>query len=335
MARRSGIDHLEFRSPAVTYQRRDGSKVDLYFSDVWQRRLKTMWDFLTQLQGMDIGPSQENPPLTEPDGGGSILRLLDQAPALPGHFVDDLRLALEAPPPQRPNFTIIIRDTAANLGNYPAAGFPDGYYLETDTFVTRYSDGTNWVEILAPALLKFLGSTSSFPALKRATSILQVRLADDSAYSDLEVLDEAYDVSAWNGSVEVPTKNAIRDKINALFPLDPPGGTYTPALTNVANAPTLTAYECQYLRVGNMVTVSGKLDVDPTLAISTQIGIALPIASNLGATEDCSGVAFCPAVAGQGAAILADVANDRAQMEWVAIDLSARSMHFIFFYQVI
>jgi hypothetical protein len=33
---------------------------------------------------------------------------------------------------------------------------------------------------------------------------------------DISVPDEAYDATAWNGSLEVPTKNAIRDKIETL-----------------------------------------------------------------------------------------------------------------------
>lgn len=33
---------------------------------------------------------------------------------------------------------------------------------------------------------------------------------------DLVVPDEAYDATAWNGSLEVPTKNAVRDKIESL-----------------------------------------------------------------------------------------------------------------------
>jgi len=33
---------------------------------------------------------------------------------------------------------------------------------------------------------------------------------------DVSVPDEAYDATAWNGSLEVPTKNAIRDKIESL-----------------------------------------------------------------------------------------------------------------------
>lgn len=34
--------------------------------------------------------------------------------------------------------------------------------------------------------------------------------------ADIVVPDEAYDATAWNGSLEAPTKNAIRDKIEAL-----------------------------------------------------------------------------------------------------------------------
>ena len=113
-------------------------------------------------------------------------------------------------------------------------------------------------------------------------------------------------------------------------------GTYSPALTNVANLDASTAYECQYLRVGNTVTVSGKVDVDPTLtATSTQLGIALPIASNLGAAEDCAGTAFASGIAGQGAAILGDATNNRAQMQWISTDVTNQPMYFTFTYQVI
>jgi hypothetical protein len=36
---------------------------------------------------------------------------------------------------------------------------------------------------------------------------------------DITVPDEAYDATAWNGSLEVPTKNAVRDKFESLTPL--------------------------------------------------------------------------------------------------------------------
>lgn len=112
-------------------------------------------------------------------------------------------------------------------------------------------------------------------------------------------------------------------------------GTYTPTLTNVANLDASTAYQCQYIRVGATVTVSGQVDVDPTASVVTQLGISLPIASAIGAPEDVGGVAFASGIAGQGAAIRGDAANDRAEMVWIAADVTNQPMSFTFSYQVI
>jgi hypothetical protein len=112
-------------------------------------------------------------------------------------------------------------------------------------------------------------------------------------------------------------------------------GVYTPTLTNSVNVAASTAYECQYMRVGSTVTVSGKADVDPTAAADTQLGISLPIASNFGAIEDCSGVTAAFAVAGQSGVIQADTANDRAIMRWLAVNLANQNMFFTFTYQII
>jgi hypothetical protein len=85
-----------------------------------------------------------------------------------------------------------------------------------------------------------------------------------------------------------------------------------------------------------VVTVTGKANVDPTVTVTlTQLGISLPVTSNLGATEDCAGTAFCDAIAGQGAAIKGDATNNRAQMEWLAGDVTAQDMYFTFSYEVI
>lgn len=124
--------------------------------------------------------------------------------------------------------------------------------------------------------------------------------------------------------------------IRGWYPQATSSGTFTPTLTNVANLGASTAYQCQYLKAGSTVTVSGKVDVDPAVAAtSTSLGISLPIASSLGAAEDLAGCAFCPSVAGQGAALLADTTNDRAQMTWVATDITNQPMYFTFTYQVI
>ena len=43
-----------------------------------------------------------------------------------------------------------------------------------------------------------------------------VNVTGDTMTGDLVVPEEAYDATAWNGSLEVPTKNAIRDKIESI-----------------------------------------------------------------------------------------------------------------------
>lgn len=115
-------------------------------------------------------------------------------------------------------------------------------------------------------------------------------------------------------------------------------GTYTPTLTNVTNITSSTAYQCQYLRVGNTVTVSGKVDIEITAAGIYELGMSLPIASNFGADEDCAGTAIgethTPAAA-DACWIKADATNDRASINGDDNDTSPHAHYFTFTYQVI
>jgi len=67
-------------------------------------------------------------------------------------------------------------------------------------------------------------------------------------------------------------------------------GTYTPTLNNLLNVTASTAYQCQWIRVGNVVTVSGRVDIQTTTAnTSTSLGISLPIASTFTALTNAGG----------------------------------------------
>lgn len=113
-------------------------------------------------------------------------------------------------------------------------------------------------------------------------------------------------------------------------------GTYTPTLTNNTNVAASTAYVTGYYRLGNSVTVYGKIDIDATLAASTatEMGISLPIASDLAAEEDLGGSAVSDAVASLTARIKADAANNRASVVFKALSLTNDSYGFEFSYQV-
>lgn len=114
-------------------------------------------------------------------------------------------------------------------------------------------------------------------------------------------------------------------------------GTYSPTRSAEANMDAnVTMAQAQYLRVGATVTVSGRFTADPTLtATATSFEIDLPVASNIGAIEDLAGVAFCGAIAGQGAEIIGSVANNTAVIQWISGDITSQTWSFTFTYQVI
>lgn len=114
-------------------------------------------------------------------------------------------------------------------------------------------------------------------------------------------------------------------------------GTYTPTLTNVTNVAASTAYQCQYMQVGNTVTVSGKIDIDKTANGAAEVGVSLPVASNFGAEEDCAGLAADTINGGgPGLYIKADAANNRASFNSTGGSDGGNTSHFFTFtYQVI
>lgn len=105
-------------------------------------------------------------------------------------------------------------------------------------------------------------------------------------------------------------------------------GTWTPTLTGVTNIAASTARLSSWTRVGNVVTMGGQLDADPTAAGATELGISLPIASALSTAFQCGGSGAASGVAGLSVAIDADATNDRARMRWVAVDITNQPIMF-------
>ena len=110
-------------------------------------------------------------------------------------------------------------------------------------------------------------------------------------------------------------------------------GTYTPTLTNTTNITSSSAFTFSYMRVGNVVTVQGRVTIVPASAAACELNIALPIASNL-ALESLSGcvgptsvytVGFC-----DGNATL-----DTARITFLAPATTSRQWPVSFTYRII
>lgn len=113
-------------------------------------------------------------------------------------------------------------------------------------------------------------------------------------------------------------------------------GTYTPSLTNVTNVAASTATICQYMRVGNVITVSGQVSVDPTATGNTEFRMSLPVASNFASTRQVGGTFFGQDTGStQTGVILASSTNDQFIFRYVANDTANRILQFHVTYLVI
>jgi hypothetical protein len=93
------------------------------------------------------------------------------------------------------------------------------------------------------------------------------------------------------------------------------------------------------MRVGDVVTVSGKVDIAVTATGLTQLNMTLPVASNFSASENCGGVAqvsYSGISTNLAAGIQADATNDRAQLYYFGnVTGAAQSFFFTFTYRII
>lgn len=115
-------------------------------------------------------------------------------------------------------------------------------------------------------------------------------------------------------------------------------GTYTPTLTNVANVSGTTSAVAQWMRVGNVVTVSGRIAIATTAAAATltQLRISLPIASATTTTTQIAGTASRRnAAAVDSGQIESDTVNDAALLSFFSSATASAGTSFQFTYLVV
>jgi hypothetical protein len=68
-------------------------------------------------------------------------------------------------------------------------------------------------------------------------------------------------------------------------------GTYTPTTSTGSNISAATTYTNSWSRVGDMVTVFGRIDLTAPSAATCSLNLSLPSTTTMTATEDCIGTA--------------------------------------------
>lgn len=123
-----------------------------------------------------------------------------------------------------------------------------------------------------------LGTGTSDASLDVSSGVLSIKTGNGSSYLDLKVEDEAYG-NSWNGNQEVPTKNAIYNKIETFN-----SGTYTPSTYNLTNITSIsfTGHSNRYIKSGNFVVGFGSATiVITTNNLQTSIELSLPVSTTL------------------------------------------------------
>lgn len=138
-----------------------------------------------------------------------------------------------------------------------------------------------------------------------------------------------------NGNIQTPgIHNNATPPTNTTAVIS--SGTYTPTLTNSTNVAASSNATGKWSRVGNIVTVSGQIEVDPTAATTnTLIGISLPIASNLASASELTGFAMDnPVSYGSKGWINGDSTNDRATLQMYPASALNTEWRYQFQYEV-
>lgn len=199
-----------------------------------------------------------------------------------------------------------------------------------------YQNGTSAKNIFAGATQ--IGSSSD----PGASAVLQVTSTTKGFLPPTQTTTERNAISSPANGLEVYNTTTSRPNVYAssawkevAYTSDFADGTYKPTLTNVANVDSSSAYTCQYMQVGSTVTVSGKINIDPTtsLATATQVGFTVPVASNFTTAYNAAGTVY--SADGQQAAIIrSDATNDRAEVYFLSGINTVQQFYFTFTYRV-
>jgi hypothetical protein len=147
------------------------------------------------------------------------------------------------------------------------------------------------------------------------------------------ILDE--DNMASNSATALATQQSIKAYVDASVPSVPTlaHNSYTPTATNVSNVASSSPYETRYLRIGDIISLSGAVDVTPAGTGNCQLGISIPVASAFTTLVQASGTIV--ASNNDRGYVAADATNDRLQLQWSASSTSVTTLWWNAIYRII
>lgn len=168
--------------------------------------------------------------------------------------------------------------TVGPSGGGAFEGQAGGMRITGNTFF----NGANWVRTLAAEATIYLQLAGAHIWYNSATG------GAGSTYTPTEI-GRWSSTGAFFGTALHNNPTALTGTVNQYVG----SGTYTPTLTNGTNVAASTSAVCQYLRVGNVVTVSGVVAITLTASgVASRMTFSLPIPSTFAAATNGGGNLF-------------------------------------------
>jgi len=229
------------------------------------------------------------------------------------------------------NFMALNGNTVGNFGTVPTSGFNLGL-ITFEGYSGVGSDMLYGATIIAEASGTWTSTTS--PSLLR----LQTSGATGSTVTRILIDKDAVSIGADTGFSISETTATTAALANAYIG-NVSSGTYLPTITNSTNVAASTRSDCQFMRVGNMVTVSGQITIDvTTTATDSVLLMTLPIASTFTASRQCGGTGASSSAGVYGTetiAIMGNVAGGSAEFRLRPTSIANLDYRFSFTYQVL
>ena len=135
--------------------------------------------------------------------------------------------------------------------------------------------------------------------------------------------------SPGTNTTQLATTAFVQNAISAFT-----SGTHTSTLTNGTNVSSSTASSGQYMRIGNVVTYSFRVEVTATGAGATELGISLPVASDFSANGEAA-AATTSVTSHVPGVVIADGTNDRLSLQFTATGAGSLTFYCTITYRVV
>lgn len=248
------------------------------------------------------------------------------------------------------NVTVTAPSSGSALTVIPATG-TNGFLLSASlsgsSVQGNYTNSSNTANSHAVQVISVGGGSAGNPYLQfNVASVIDWTIGVDNSDSDSFKISSSGALGIENrlaittdgrvyGSYLHNNTGSVTGTTNQYIA----SGTYTPTLTNSINITSSASGVAQWIRVGNVVTVTcGNININPAAAgLSTQLGISLPIASNFTSDVQCGGVGVgTQNVVYVSGRIYADIVGNKAFMDWFAsTDDSGEPWSFSFTYLIV